>query len=144
MSEIFKVETLDEITSEHFKAACVAAMAEEAEMKGLLGVPVSGEYVIWKGKEKGKVKVRNYCHMLELIVAAENGFWLTEGCIDGMGAEAVLDEAYRRFLIAKPYIEQKPEHSFEPTKMKEGTEKEWLETAKKYIDEMAKLAKEAD
>ena len=35
MNELFRVDSLDEITYEHFEMACVAAMSESEELKGL-------------------------------------------------------------------------------------------------------------
>ena len=50
MNELFKVDKLDDLTREHFSMACVAAMTEEEELRGLLGVPCGDEYLLWAEK----------------------------------------------------------------------------------------------
>ena len=106
MNELFRVEKLEEITKEHFALACVAAMSEDEELKGLLGVPCGSDYLLYQGKGKSSVKVRNWSRMLELHVVSESGTWLVSSHIDGRGIDGVIDEAYRQLESAMPYIKK--------------------------------------
>ena len=144
MNDLFKVDKLDDITREHFGMACVAAMSEKEELRGLLGIPTSSEYTLWTDGGKAKVEIRNWSRMLSMLIVSKNGTWLTSDHIDGMEAEAVIDEAYRRFMAAKPYIEKDLEKSFSAGKLKEGTEGRWLENGVAYIQRMKEFAEEAD
>lgn len=144
MNELFKVDRLDDITREHFGMACVAAMSEEEELRGLLGIPTSSEYTLWTDGGKAKVEIRNWSRMLSMLIVSKNGTWLNSDHIDGMGAEAVIDEAYRRFMVAKPYIEKDLERAFSAGKLKEGAERRWVDNGAAYIERMKEFAKEAD
>ena len=120
MNKLYKVDKLDDLSREHFGMACTAAMAEEAELRGLLEVPCGDDYLLWSGKGSARVEVSNWNRMLTLFVVSKNGTWLTSDHINGMDAEAVIDEAYRRFTVAKPYIEQElREAAFAPVKLKD-------------------------
>lgn len=144
MNELFKVDKLDDLTREHFSMACVAAMTEEEELRGLLGVPCGDDYLLWAGEGSAKVEVRNWSRMLTLFIVSKNGTWLTSDHIDGMGAEAVIDEAYRRFTVAKPYIEHELEKAFTPVKLKEGAVKSWTENVEAYARKVKDFVKKCD
>ena len=53
MNELFRVDSLDEITYDHFEMACIAAMSESEELKGLLGVPCGSDYFALPRKRQG-------------------------------------------------------------------------------------------
>ena len=135
-NEIFKVDSLNEITKEHFKMACVAAMSEQPELRGILGVPGSDDYILYAGEGQALVNVRNWSRMLTLLIVSKNGTWLTSDHIDGMGCEEVIDEAYRRFKTAKPYIEKELSKAFASSELKPGTESRWLKTANEYFQKI--------
>ena len=79
-----------------------------------------------------------------MFIVSKNGTWLTSDHIDGMGAEAVIDEAYRRFTVAKPYIEHELEKAFTPVKLKEGAVKSWTENVEAYARKVKDFVKECD
>lgn len=118
MNEFFRVSSLDEITKEHFAKACAAVMEAEEKPQGKFKVPCGEDYLLWEGEGMALVQLCNWCHMLTLLIVSKNGTWLTSDHIDGMGSEAVIDEAYRRFMAAKPYIEQELSHAFCPGRLK--------------------------
>lgn len=140
-NETFKVDSLNEITKRHFKMACVAAMSEQPELRGILGVPGSDDYILYAGEEQALVSVRNWSRMLTLLIVSKNGTWLTSDHIDGMGCKKVIDEAYRRFKTAKPYIEKELSKAFDSSALKPGTESRWLKTAKEYFQKIEQYVK---
>lgn len=132
MNETFLVDSLNDITEEHFKAACVAAMSTDEELRGLLGVPCGEDMALYYGKDEALVYVRNWSHMLTLFIRTESGTWLDSSHIDGMGVEGVLDEAWRRFCVAKPYIKKRPEKAFKQIEA-QGTGLRLMDNTEKYI-----------
>ena len=144
MNELFRVDSLDEITHEHFTMACVAAMSETEELVGLLGVPCGSDYILYEGKDKALVYVRNWSHMLTLFIQSRNGTWLTSDHIEGMGIEAVINEAYRRFITAKPYINTNCERAFKEVKLSEGTCSRWLEYTEDIMKKIREYVKETE
>ena len=127
MNELFRVDSLDEITEEHFEMACVAAMSEQEELKGLLGVPCGDDYLLYLGKDKAMITVRNWSHMLSLHITSRSGIWLTCDHIEGMGVDGVIAEEYRRFLVAKPYINKKCDRAFKEVELSEGSPARWMD-----------------
>lgn len=134
MNDLFKVDSLNDITPEHFKLACIAAMAQPEEIKCLLGIPTGDDFVLYEGKNKAYVYVRNWSGMLTLFIQSENGTWLTSDHIEGMGIDGVIDEAYRRFTVAKPFIKKKNiEKAFKETQLAEGACSRWLQGTEEYM-----------
>ena len=119
-NEWFRVDSLDEITREHFGMTCVAAMRAQPEIRGLLGIESGDDFVLWRGEGFSSVQVRNWSGMLTLLIISKNGTWLTSDHIEGMGGEAVIDEAYRRFEVARPYINKELPKAFAPAELNEG------------------------
>ena len=140
-NELFLVDSLNEITYEHFKTACVACMAEEEELRGILGIPCGGEYTLYIGKGKALVKVRNWSSMLELHVVSESGTWLVCAHIDGMGVEGTIDMAWKMFEAVKPFIKTKAEKAFREVKMAENATGRWLESCAEYYKKIEELIK---
>lgn len=127
MNEIFKVDSIAEITKEHFTMACVAAMAQEEELKGMLGVPCGDDFLLYSGPGKSIVEVRNWSHMLSLHVVSKSGKWIVSSHIEGMGAEGVIEEAWRQFESARPYIKTEARRAFTHMVLAEGACARWLE-----------------
>ena len=142
INEQFRVETLDEITKEHFEMACIAAMSEDEELCGLLGVPCSSEFVLYEGRGNAIVRVRNWSRHLSLHIVSRNGTWLNSDHIDGMGIEETIAEAYRRFLVAKPYINKECERAFQDMELAEGTKMRWLRGCEEYMVRIRKVLEE--
>ena len=134
MNDIFLKDSLDEITEKHFKATCVAAMSDQPELKGLLGVPCGDDYYLYSGKGKSLVYVSNWSNMLSLHIVTEGGTWLVSSHIDGRSVEEVLEEAWRQFLSAKPFIKTSPEKAFRPVKFSEGTGQRWMKWTEEYME----------
>lgn len=127
-NEMFRVDSLEELTQEHFSMACIAAMADKEELKGLLGVPCSAsEFVLYEGPGESFVEVRNWSHMLSLHIVSKSGRWLVSSHIDGMGVRQVIGEAYRQFEQAKKFIKKDCKRAFRDVEITEGKKGRWLE-----------------
>lgn len=101
------VENLDDITERLFKMACLEAMQKSIVEKGLLKVPCTEEVVIYQlGDEL--VQVRAWSKMLSLFIVSASGTWLVDSHIDGRGAVGNINEAWRQFEAARPYIREFP------------------------------------
>lgn len=136
-NEIFKVDSLGEITLEHFSMACIAAMSDEEELKGLLGVPCSAsEFVLYEGPGDAFVKIRNWSHMLSLHIVSKSGRWLVSSHIDGMGVRQVIGEAYRQFEQAKKFIKKDCKRAFEDMEITEGKKSRWLKGLETDLEEV--------
>lgn len=134
MNKAFLVETLNEITEKHFKATCVAAMSDSEELKGLLGVPCGDDFYLYEGRDKALVYVRNWSRMLSLHIVSESGTWLVSSHIEGRGVDGILEEAWRQFLVAKPYIKTYPEKAFKPLELSKGSSARWMQWTEEYMD----------
>lgn len=136
-SEAFKVDSLGEITLDHFSMACVAAMAEEEEDRGILGVPCGcSEYILYEGPGKSLVQLRNWSHMLSLHIVSKSGKWLVSSHIEGMGVRQVIGEAYRQFCQAKPFIRKDCERAFQDVELTEGRKSRWLKNIEVDLEEV--------
>ena len=142
MNELFRVDSLDEITYDHFEMACIAAMSESEELKGLLGVPCGTDYLLYQGKGKAQITVRNWSHMLSLHITSRSGLWLTCDHIEGMGVNGVIEEAYRRFEVAKPYINKNAERAFKEVELSEGSASRWIEYTEGVMQKIRKYLEE--
>lgn len=138
MNETFLCDSLDEITEEHFKSACVVAMSSEEILKGLLEVNCSDEFVLYIGKEEALVYVRNWSGMLSLFIRSESGTWIDSSHIDGMGVDGVLEEAWQRFLTAKTFVKTRPEKAFKQMELENGTKLRNMCDTSRYIDYITK------
>ena len=143
-NELFRVDSLDEITREHFGMTCVAAMRAQPEIRGLVGIESGDDFVLWRGEGFSSVQVRNWSGMLTLLIISKNGTWLTSDHIEGMGSEAVIDEAYRRFEVARPYINKELHKAFAPVELNEGAIRRWMENSEEYMLKIKKLMEERD
>ena len=134
-NEAFKVRRLRDITEEQFKMACVAAMTEKQEIRCFAGIPSSNDFILWQGKKKGLVQVRSWSGMLSLFIVSEGGAWLTSSHIDGPGAEEVLEEAWRQFLRAKPFISKSFDKAFKTAEvdMWAKNNSEWARVTQKWF-----------
>lgn len=141
MNELFRVESICEITFQHFKLACIACMAESEELRGLLGVPCGSDFVLYEGKGEATVKVCNWSHMLSLHVVSESGTWLTSAHFDGMGVDGTIDAAWKLFETVKPYIKKKAKRAFKEVKLSDGTCGRWLESCSEYYKQIEAIAK---
>ena len=110
--ELFKVNDLNHLTFKHFKIACIAAMAQPEELKGIIGMPCGAEYLLYRGEGKSLITVRNWGHMLSLHIQSASGIWIASDHIEGMGLDGVIQEAYRRVMVAKPYIDTLAKRAF--------------------------------
>ena len=99
------VDNLDDITETVFKMACLEAMQRPIVEKGLLRVPCTNEIVIYQSGYE-LVKVRAWSKMLSLFISGASGTWLVDSHIDGRGAVGNINEAWRQFQSAKPYIDE--------------------------------------
>lgn len=131
-NDLFLVERLNDITFEHFKTACIACMAENEELRGLLGVPCGSDYNLYNGKGKAHVHVRNWSHMLSLHVVSESGRWLVSAHYDGMGVDGTIDAAWADFERVRPYIKTKAGRAFEEVQLSEGAGARWLKSCGEY------------
>ena len=61
-----------------------------------------------------------------------------------MGSEAVIDEAYRRFEVARPYINKELHKAFAPVELNEGAIRRWMENSEEYMLKIKKLMEERD
>lgn len=143
-NELFRMDSLNEITREHFGMACVAAMSTQPEIRCLLGIESSDDFTLWRGEGSAKVQVRNWGGMLTLLIVSKNGTWLTSDHIEGMGGEAVIDEAYRRFEVAKPYIKKELHKAFAPVELKEGAVSRWLKGSEEYLLKIKEFMEERE
>lgn len=144
MNELFRVDSLDEITYDHFEMACVAAMSQSPESIGLLGVPCSDDYVLYEGKGESYVDVRNWSNMLSLHVVSKSGTWLCSDHIEGMGIDGTIKEAYRRFEVVKPFINKNCQKAFAPMELAEGTTTRWLEYTEDVMKRVREYVKETE
>lgn len=136
-NEAFKVDSLDEITQEHFTMACVAAMAEEEEGFGILGAPCGcSEYILYEGPGESLVQLRNWSHMLSLHIVSKSGKWLVSSHIEGMGVRQVIGEAYRQFCQAKPFIRKDCERAFQDMELTDGRKSRWLKNVEVDMEEV--------
>jgi len=140
-NDTFLVHDLSEITFKHFRMACIACMAQDRELCGLLAIPCSDDYFLYRGNDEACVKVRNWSNMLELHIVSESGTWLVSSHIDGRGVNGVVDEAYRKYRSALPYIEQKVTKAFVDEKLAEGAVRKWSETSAEVIEEIKRYIK---
>lgn len=143
-NEVFRVRRLKDITEDHFKMACVAAMTEKQEIRCFAGIPSSNEYVLYAEKGKSLVQIRSWSGMLSLHIVSEGGTWIDSSHIEGPGAEEVLDEAWRRFLRAKPFINKTFDKSFKPAEidMTSANNTEWANVTAKFFELMNDYFKE--
>lgn len=109
------VENLDEITESLFKSMCIAAMTAENHPVGWMQNQATREIVIYENGD-ARVQVRSWCNMIDLLIMSTSGKWLCSSHIEGMGAVGVLEEAWRQFLVCKPYIEIPVGSAFEEFK----------------------------
>lgn len=145
-NEAFKVKRLKDITEDHFKMACVAAMTEKQEIRCFAGIPSSNEYTLYEGKGKSLVQVRSWSGMLSLHIVSAGGTWLESCHIDGPGAEEVLDEAWRIFLRAKPMINKTFDKAFKPAEvdMYATNNTEWAGVTSKFFKLMTEYFEEVN
>lgn len=141
MNELFRVESICEITFQHFKLACIACMAESEELRGLMGVPCGSDFILYEGKGEAHVHVRNWSHMLSLHVVSESGTWLASAHFDGMGVDGTIDAAWNMFETVKPLIKTKAKRAFEDVKLTEGTTGRWLESCSEYYKQIEAIVK---
>lgn len=140
-NDLFRVDSIDEITFEYFKTACIACMSEEEELAGLLGVPCGSDFILYEGKGKAHIHVRNWSHMLSLHVVSESGTWLVSSHFDGMGVDGTIEAAWTMFNIAKPLIRKKTERAFKEVELSEGTRGRWLESCSEYYKKIEAIVK---
>lgn len=136
MNNLFKVDKLNEISEKHFKMACVTAMSEKETLKGSIAVPCSNEYVLYS-KEKASVIIKNWSNLLTLSITSINGTTLLLDHINGMGVREVLEEAYRRFLVVKPYINQKTDNTFKEVSFCKDANFKWLVNCESIMSDIS-------
>lgn len=143
-NEMFRCRRLKDITEDHFKMACVAAMTEKQEIRCFAGIPTSNDYTLYSGRGKSLVEVRSWSGMLTLHIVSEGGTWLDSGHVDGPGAEEVLDEAWRRFLRAKPHIHKTFAKAFKKAEIDLAAlnNSEWAKVTARYFDLIGDYLKE--
>lgn len=78
------------------------------------------------------------------VFISKNGTWLASDHIEGMGGEAVIDEAYRRFEVVRPYINKELHKAFAPAELNEGAIRRWMRSGEKYMLKIKKLLEERD
>ncbi len=140
---IFKVNRLKDITEELFKMACVAAMTEKTEVRCLAGFPSSNDFILYEGRKNAIVKVRNWSGMLTLHIVSEGGTWIESSHIEGPDPEEVLDEAWKHFKRAKPFITKTFDKAFKKAELHpEESNTRWLEVTWKYYKQIEDYFKE--
>lgn len=132
---VFKVNRLKDLTEDLFKMACVAAMTEKTEIRCFAGIPTSSEFILWEGRKKGLVQVRSWSGMLSLLIVSEGGTWLESSHIEGPDAEEVLDEAWKHFQRARPFITKTFNKAFKKAELQlEENNSRWLDVTRKYFE----------
>lgn len=132
-NDAFKVSRLKDITEDHFKMACVAAMTTKTEVRCFAGIPTSDEFTLYEGRKEALVQVRSWSGMLSLFIRSEGGTWIESSHIEGPDPEEVLDEAWKHFKRARPLIGKTYEKAFKKAELdldKENTK--WLDVTNHF------------
>lgn len=147
MIDLFKKNTLEEITYDHFKLAAFATMTAGYTQIAPIGIP-SGDDVCLYGESgadehghfyrKSLITLRNYNGSLELLVTNKSGHFLLYSQLDGLPAEQTIQELYRQFLSVKSLVDTDCNPSFPKGKITDEMIREykdfWLDMEKKIKD----------
>lgn len=80
--------------------------------------------------------------MLSLHITSRSGIWLTCDHIDGMGINGCIEEAYRRFEVAKSFINKNAERAFKEMELSEGSATRWIEYSEGVMQKIRKYLEE--
>jgi hypothetical protein len=73
--------------------------------------------------------------MLSLHIVSEGGTWLESSHIEGPDAEEVLDEAWKHFQRARPFITKTFNKAFKKAELQlEESNSRWLDVTRKYFE----------
>lgn len=130
---VFKVNRLKDLTEDHFKMACMAAMTEKTEIRCFAGISTSSDLILYEGRKKARVEVSSWSGMLTLFIVSEGGTWIESSHIEGPDAEEVLDEAWKHYQRARPFITKTFDKAFKKAEPNlDENNSRWMEVTLKY------------
>lgn len=103
-NQVFQVSNLKKLNFDLFRKACIACMMETTKFRAHFNIPSSNDYILYKGKNEGIIKIRNWSNLLTILCVSKNGTWIESSHIGGENQDDIIKEAWRHICRAKPLI----------------------------------------